>query len=157
MTAYQAVCAALSEVAFDMSDAVIFTIASTTFAVRDALRAIFDHPTVAQLPDDARSSTELVLAEAMNNIVEHAYDREDGKIEVRLRLSEQRLYCDILDEGAPMPDETLPVGAAQAIGATLDLPEGGYGWYLIRTLTEELAYKRIGARNHLSFQLNIEQ
>ena len=149
--------AAQSKVAFDMSDVVVFTIASRSFAVRDALRTLFDHPALMHLPGDARSSAELVLAEALNNIVEHAYDRDDGKIELRLRLSAERLYCDVLDDGAAMPEETLPAGNAPTIGKTQDLPEGGYGWFLIRSLTDDLAYKRIGARNHLSFQLNIEQ
>ena len=56
-----------------------------------------------------------------------------------------------------MPDHTLPMGLPQPIGVDKDLPEGGFGWFLIRSLTENLTYRRIDARNHLSFQLIIEQ
>ena len=34
-----------------------------------------------------------------------------------------------------------------------DLPEGGFGWFLIRELTHDLTYRRDGSRNHLSFRM----
>lgn len=114
-------------------------------------------PALAHIADDNRSNAEVVLAEALNNIVEHAYDCENGQIEVRLRPSLGLLHCNIFDAGAPMPNDELPAGLAQPIGPGHTLPEGGFGWFLIRTLTTHLNYRRIDARNHLSFQLNIEQ
>jgi serine/threonine-protein kinase RsbW len=93
----------------------------------------------------------------LNNIVEHAYDRDDGQIELRLQWLPGRLVCELLDAGLPMPDCTLPEGRAQSVADDQALPEGGFGWFLIRQLTEKLLYQRIGARNHLSFQLNVEQ
>jgi serine/threonine-protein kinase RsbW len=135
----------------------IFVIASTALAVRQGLRDILCHPIMAQLSADARGSAEVVLAEALNNIVEHAYDRVDGQIDLHLKLQSGRLMCDICDDGVPMPNCELPTGLAQTIGADDDLPEGGFGWFLIRSMTDDLAYRRIDARNHLSFQLNVEQ
>lgn len=134
-----------------------FVLVSTAGAVRAALGDIVRHPVVAKLPEDARGSAELVLAEALNNIVEHAYDQDDGKIELRLYRMPGTLLCDVFDTGAPMPNCEMPQGLAQSVDQTGDLPEGGFGWFLIRTLTQNLKYRRIGARNHLSFQLNIEQ
>ena len=150
-------CQARSDMALDACCDAVFQIASTPIAVRDALREILDHPVLAQLPEDARGTAELVLAEALNNIVEHAYDRDDGPIGLRLQRQPTRLICDVFDAGAPMPNSELPKGLAQPVGPNQDLPEGGYGWFLIRALTENLVYRRIAARNHLSFQLNIEQ
>lgn len=135
----------------------VFQITSTAQAVRLALRDVLGHPVMSGLSDDARGTAQLVLAEALNNIVEHAYDRDDGQIDVRLHHSFGRLSCDIVDAGLPMPAGELPAGLAQTIGKDDDFPEGGFGWFLIRTLTEDLTYRRIDARNHLSFKLNIEQ
>lgn len=138
-------------------DGAVFLVASTPLAVRLALRDVLDHPILSGLSKDAIGTAELVLAEALINIVEHAYDRDDGQIEVRLYQSSGKLTCDVYDAGRPMPDGALPAGLAQIIGKDADLPEGGFGWFLIRTLTQNLMYRRIDARNHLSFQLNIEQ
>lgn len=135
----------------------VFAIDSTPLMVRSALRDIAAHPFIAELPESARSSVELVLAEVLNNIVEHAYDRDDGKIDLRLRMAPEGIICDVFDNGIAMPDGELPDGLAPVIGAHQDLAEGGFGWFLIRTLTENLVYRRIDACNHLSFQLNIEQ
>lgn len=135
----------------------VFHIASSPLAVRIGLRQVLDHSIMFGLTADARGTAELVLAEALNNIVEHAYDRDDGQIELRLTQMGGRLSCDVLDAGLPMPNGELPAGLAQVIGKDVDLAEGGFGWFLIRTLTEDLMYRRIDARNHLSFKLKIEQ
>ena len=142
---------------FDMADSGLFTLLSTPGAVRATLGEIGRHPVMSKLPQDARGSAEVVLAEALNNIVEHAYDHAGGKIELRLHRVRGMLLCDVFDTGAPMPNCEIPTGLAQSVDQTEDLPEGGFGWFLIRALTENLQYRRIGARNHLSFQLNIEQ
>ena len=55
-----------------------------------------------------------------------------------------------------MPGGDLP-GARQAtIVDVADLPEGGFGWYLIRTLTQELTYLRDGERNLLSMCIDVD-
>ena len=150
-------CPAWSDMPFDASGDASFVIASTPMLVRKALREILRHPVMAHLSAVGRSTAEIVLAEALNNIVEHAYDGAIDQIDLRLQLRSGRLLCDIFDRGAPMPNSELPTGLAQRIEPGNDLPEGGFGWFLIRALTENLAYRRIDARNHLSFQLNIEQ
>ncbi len=153
MTASRSACKRLADLTQDAT----FQIASSPVAVRDALRDISDHPVMAHLTDDARGTADLVLAEALNNIVEHAYDRDDGRIELHLKRLPGRLQCDVLDNGIAMPNNQLPEGKLQDVNCPDDLPEGGFGWFLIRHLTENLNYRRIDACNHLSFQLIIEQ
>lgn len=141
----------------DPNQDAIIQIASTPIAVRGALRDIMVHPAMTLLSDEMRGNADLVLAEVLNNIVEHAYDRDDGLIELRLKWLPGRLFCDFRDTGLPMPNCGLPDGLAQSVEDDQSLPEGGFGWFLIRELTENLIYERIGACNHLSFQLNVEQ
>ena len=142
---------------FDASTDAVFVIASTPLLVRQALCDILRHPVLAQLSVEVRGNAEVVLAEALNNIVEHAYAKSDGHIDLRLQRRPDRVLCDIVDHGALMPGGALPAGLSQPIGVDKDLPEGGFGWFLIRSLTENLVYQRIDARNHLSFQFIIEQ
>jgi serine/threonine-protein kinase RsbW len=126
-------------------------------AVRDGLRALFDTILLRSLPEDGRGTAEIVLAEALNNIVEHAYARHSGDIEITLRLRGPDLVCNILDSGLPMPRETLPEGRLVPLADTDDLPEGGFGWFLIRTLSHDLDYRRVDGRNLLSFRLITNQ
>ena len=133
------------------------TIPADPLAVREGLRVLFDTALLRSLADDDRGTAEIVLAEALNNIVEHAYARHSGDIEITLLLHQNALICRIIDAGLPMPNELLPAGHLAAFELTDDLPEGGFGWFLIRSLTENLAYKRSDARNYLSFQLKLEQ
>ena len=126
-------------------------------AVREGLRALFDTILLRSLPEDGRGTAEIVLAEALNNIVEHAYACAPGDIEITLDLRGQDLVCRILDSGLPMPDETLPEGRLHSLARTEELPEGGFGWFLIRTLSRDLDYRRVGGRNLLSFRLDTKQ
>jgi serine/threonine-protein kinase RsbW len=130
---------------------------SDPVAVREALRILFDGRPLSRLPDDARCRAEIALAEALNNVVEHAYDRAPGRISVTVLLSGGMLTCTIVDRGNPMPDGALPHGHLPEIVPGGDLPEGGFGWHLIRALSHDLAYARVEGRNELSFRLDAEQ
>src|SRR5690554_6262882 len=56
-----------------------------------------------QLTGDSAASTELVLAEVLNNIVEHAYADRPGPVRLDLMIRGDILCCTIQDRGAPMP------------------------------------------------------
>lgn len=102
---------------------------------------------------DACGQVEIVLAEAMNNVIEHAFATlSHGVIELSIVHAGGRLQIEIMDDGLPMPDETLPEGRVQDLDVAREaLPEGGFGWFLIRELAEDLDYSRGGNRNRLSF------
>jgi serine/threonine-protein kinase RsbW len=129
-------------------------IPSDPLSVRHGLKSLFESLLLRQLDDEDRGKAEIVLAEALNNIVEHAYAGGDGQIELTIRVNGQGLNIRIVDHGVPMPDNSLPSGI---LGDPADLPEGGFGWYLIRTLSEDLAYHRLEGRNLLTFRLTTEQ
>jgi serine/threonine-protein kinase RsbW len=126
-----------------------------SLSVRDGLATLFAAPPLCDLTQDARGTAELVLGEVLNNIVEHAYATNTGPIEVCVSLHNGSLACCIADGGIAMPGGAAPPGQLPAglAGRIEDLPEGGFGWFLIRTLTSDLTYHRQDGRNRLSFTL----
>ena len=134
-----------------------FVIPSDPLAVRQALGALFDRLMAGSITEEARVTAQIVLAEALNNIVEHAYAQSKGDIEVSIEICPGGLTCRIMDAGLPMPGGELPAGQLATLAPEDDLPEGGYGWYLIRTLSQDLNYRREGERNLLTFRISTQQ
>lgn len=120
-------------------------------AVREALVRLTTSAPISDLSPDHRATAELVLAEVLNNVAEHAYagcaGPVPGAVSVSLWLTGTGLSCLVVDSGHPMPGGTLPGGRLPET----ELPEGGFGWHLIRSLTKGLDYARVGGQNRLSF------
>lgn len=123
-------------------------------SVRDGLRQAFAAEPLLSLSEDDRGTAEIVLAEVLNNVVEHACAAGSGPILLALSLDGGLLHCRVEDEGAAMPGGTLPAGRPRDPAA---LPEGGFGWHLIRVLCRDLRYERAGGRNCLRFSLPAER
>jgi serine/threonine-protein kinase RsbW len=130
---------------------------ATPEAVRVTLGDLCHALSPLALPPEETATIELVLAEVLNNIVEHAYrGASDGSVEVAVTASAEGLHVWLCDEGSPMPGGHLPLGAYSGPGSSAaGVPEGGYGWFLIRALTRDLAYTRLDGRNLLSFRLDL--
>lgn len=127
-------------------------------AARTALEALFSKLAPLELDSEDTGRIELVLAEVLNNISEHAYPDggPQGPITLDCRLQKGALYFNTTDQGRPMPAGELPTGAPANLNVDLeDLPEGGFGWFLIRDMTEEIAYNRTGSQNQLSFAIKL--
>lgn len=130
---------------------------SSPMGVREALRSTLQGLRHLNLTDDATSRVELVLAEVMNNIVEHAYsDGAEGMIELHVTYDKNVLKCVALDDGRSLPGGVMPDPAPPSPAPRLaDEKESGFGWYLIRELSNELVYARVDDRNRLSFRLDL--
>ena len=137
---------------------------------RTAFRATFDNVRLAienamstlqplGLSAEEASSVEIVLAEALNNVVEHAYPRgQTGDVKLVLRHGRAGLLIEIRDNGKPMPNGRTPDGEHPADSAVQDsTPEGGYGWFLIRNLARDMVYDRENGENFLIFRMPIGQ
>jgi len=123
-------------------------------AVRGALRAAVAR-FAPSISDDEAGALELVLAEVMNNIVEHSYaGGGNGTISLSIVRDRRGLSCSLSDDGVPLPEGCLarPKLPETAV-LTEHLPEGGFGWYLIHDLTRDLGYRREGGQNLLAFRL----
>ncbi|WP_298859406.1 ATP-binding protein [uncultured Sulfitobacter sp.] len=130
----------------------------TENAVRDGLAQAMACLAPLHLNTDDAGTVELVLAEALNNVVEHALAStpELTAIEIRGSHGADGLHITVIDCGAPMPDGTAPLAKTPNLDVeTHDMPEGGFGWYLIHTLATDVKYSRVGAANHLSLQLPV--
>lgn len=103
----------------------------------------------------ADTAWELVLAEVLNNITEHAYASHAGTgvIRTELQFTETRMTARIRDTGHPMPQNRLPDGTDMP--QPEDHPEGGFGWGLIHMLTDEIVYRRAQGENCLDLTLRL--
>ncbi len=123
-------------------------------AVRDSLAQMLAAQPLRDLSPDGRGTAELVLAEVLNNIAEHSYPVAPGPVSVTLTPVDGGTQCLVVDQGVPMPGGHLPEGHLPSADTALeDLPEGGFGWHLIYSLTQDMAYVRIHGSNRLSFLL----
>ena len=130
---------------------------SDAMEVRHALEELLDQLGPLQMAEEELGSVELVVAEALNNIVEHAYlGRDDGRIELNWVLSGNGLHIRITDNGVPMPEGRIPLHPDQSPKDHAALvPEGCFGWFLIGGLAHNIVYRRDRGRNVLSFRLAV--
>ncbi len=109
------------------------------------------------LPSHRAGDIQLVLAEALNNVVEHAYENTGrGAIMVLCELGPETLDIGIVDRGKPLPGEVLPAAEFPDLAGPLNgLPEGGFGWCLIHELTSYVQYRRENETNFLTFGFHV--
>lgn len=121
------------------------------WAIRNALKDVEDFLTGHGVARSEIEDITLVLAEAMTNIARHAYSEAKGDIRLTLRLNKRRMQCEIADTGCAFD----PSGLGQTAPEPTVFSEGGYGWFIIRSLSDGLSYTRKNGRNNLSFSLPV--
>lgn len=128
---------------------------SDLLTVRKTLGQVRSQASSMQLDPDDQGNIEIVLAEILNNISEHACaGRTDGVIELSLQKSGQLMLIETRDNGREMPQGRLPSGQALDTSvATEQLPEGGFGWFLIFEMSKSVRYWRDADHNHLAVSL----
>lgn len=101
-----------------------------------------------------RSDVTIAMGEVLNNVAEHACAGLSGAcVTLRGGLTGHELWIEICDPGRPFPDGCLPAGQAVNLSLPVDaLPEGGFGWFLIRNLTSGLDYRRQDGLNRLTLR-----
>lgn len=134
------------------------SITSSEIAVREALEQFLAELQPLELDVEEAGTVELVLAEVLNNIVEHAYPdpASAGRISISCVHHPDGLHLQVTDQGMPMPNGQAPLGQKVSLDVDLeDLPEGGFGWFLIQDLAKDVLYKRVGGENQLSIRLAV--
>lgn len=135
------------------SDEIRFTIASSPHSVAMVSAAVGAVCRTRRIPD--AGLIELAIAEALNNIVEHAYEgRDDEMIEVTMRFEPDAVRFSIVDGGVVKTAELARMMSDAAppdfdVNDRTTLPEGGMGLALIRSVMHEVDVTRGDNRNRL--------
>ena len=90
----------------------------------------------------------LVLEELTLNI--NNYGGNDGirQIEITLNSETDRLIIEVIDDGSPF-DPTIDAALPDTNAPIEDRPVGGLGLHLVRTMMDEMQYKREQGKNHV--------
>ncbi|NES17507.1 MAG: anti-sigma regulatory factor [Symploca sp. SIO3E6] len=80
----------------------------------------------------------LALAEGFSNAVRHAHQElpSETTIEIELAIQDNLIEIRIWDQGKPFDPNTIKEPAPGT------LCEGGYGWFLLRRLSDKVVYQR---------------
>jgi anti-sigma regulatory factor (Ser/Thr protein kinase) len=110
------------------------SLASRVEEIDGARRWVTERIRAAGFGDDDVWALELALTEALANVIHHAYGGDPGqRIELELRVGEERAEVTIRDYGAPFDPHAYEP-------EPLDTPRsGGYGVHLIREVLDEVA------------------
>ena len=101
-------------------------------------------------PEGKITDVQIVLAEALNNIIEHGYECENtGTVEIVLKVSKDRIWVQLIDNGVEFTPPAVSETPLKDIGDTDSLPEGGFGWFLIKSITSSYEFYRKPDRNVL--------
>jgi anti-sigma regulatory factor (Ser/Thr protein kinase) len=104
----------------------------------------------ADIPAEELEKLDLVLEEILMNIARYAYLPKNGAAEVAFAPDGPgKLNVEISDWGnAFNPLDVEPPDFSRGLA---DRPIGGLGVFLVRSLVNDIAYRRDGDRNVLSF------
>lgn len=122
-------------------------------SLHDLLTFITDEAERKGFSADARQRIELVAEEALVNVFVHGYTPQHrGQVEVRcLDSDDSLLTIEISDTGVSFNPLSLADPDLQPDLTTRKI--GGMGVFLIRNMTDEVAYRRAGDRNILTMTI----
>lgn len=107
-----------------------------------------------RLPDQVSQALGLALDEIVTNIISYGYDDQaEHQIHLRLSMQAGEVTVDVEDDGRPFnplekatPDVTAPLE---------ERAEGGLGIHLVRTMLDNVEYRRQDGKNRLSLRKRI--
>lgn len=142
-----------------MVDSFACSFLATELDARIGVGSVVERLRSMGLPEARAGDVQIALAEAVNNVVEHAYaDAPPGDVSIGYRLDAKQLWISIRDAGLPLPNKNLTAGQPVDLSVPLeDMPEGGFGWFLIRELTSDIQYQRDNGSNRLSLCFDISK
>jgi serine/threonine-protein kinase RsbW len=139
-----------------VSSALSLSLAPAPSALVEVAAAVEGFCEAEAVPPRQSYALSLAFEELLTNVVNHGYagrDTAGERMTVELRREGTRVLARIEDGGVAF-DPT----AAPDVDLDLDLEErriGGLGVHLVRTLVDELAYRRQDGRNVITFSLSL--
>ncbi len=93
---------------------------------------------------------ELGVIEALNNVVEHAYEfQPDSTVRIQLAFSPDQLQIVIRDAGKPRPGN-LSHNLMFDNDVMDSWPEGGMGLFIMHEVMDNVSYERVDGENFLT-------
>jgi serine/threonine-protein kinase RsbW len=118
--------------------------------IANLLRDIRSWMEQINLPNGIITNVQIALGEALNNIIEHGFQESDcGTIELEIKAHKTNTVITLTDNGmefVPPDNICTPVHDISDID---NLPEGGFGWFLINEITSSYSFSRVCNQNQL--------
>lgn len=109
-----------------------------------------------QLPAAVSFNLNLVLEEAVTNIIQYAYQDKDGKtITVSAEYDPSGITLKLTDSGVAFDPTAVP--DADTSLSLNERPVGGLGIFLIRQIMDSVLYSRESGHNILTLRKDISQ
>ena len=100
-------------------------------------------------PTDTVYLIDLALEELTLNTMNHGHDGGIHEIEIALKSEPDAITIEITDDGRPF--DPLSDAPEPDVGAAMeDRAIGGLGIHLVRTMMDEMSYRREGNKNHIT-------
>ncbi|WP_338550102.1 ATP-binding protein [Roseovarius phycicola] len=130
---------------------ITLTVKAQKSAVSKSLQTLRTGLANGGIEEETLGRVEIALAEVLNNITEHGH-AEAGidTVSLSARISDQDIRVDIRDSGAVVPEACLnSAHLPDSSGPLHSLPEGGFGWFLIHSMVDDLRYSEKDGENQL--------
>jgi anti-sigma regulatory factor (Ser/Thr protein kinase) len=102
-----------------------------------------------QVPEAAIGQLNLALDEALTNTIAYAWPAGgDHQMTLTLRVDEGAVVAEVSDDGVAF--DPLKVPPPDLTADLESRPIGGLGVHFVKTLMDEVAYRRVGDRNVLT-------
>jgi serine/threonine-protein kinase RsbW len=149
----------LTDANMDMTKVLSQSFRATELEARTSVNAVVQGLCALGLQRAKSDDIQIALAEAINNVVEHAYpDDPTGLISIQCRMNAQRVDIEVHDAGVPFANGRPPRGANPNLSGPVEhLPEGGFGWLLIRSLAQDIFYDRHCGANALTLRFELTE
>ena len=99
-------------------------------------------------PPDIEFQVDLVLEELVLNVVNHGSGGGVGEIAIELLSDAEAVTIEIIDDGKPF-DPLTDAPDPDTESSIEDRAVGGLGIHLVRTMMDEVSYRREENRNHM--------
>lgn len=114
-----------------------YTITNDFSQVSKLTEALHSFCEESQLDDRLSGQLELILVEAINNVIEHAYtEGEEHSIYTSFKDNDSEIVMTITDSGNPVP--SFVINNTGDMPDPEGLPDGGWGLALIQSLADRI-------------------
>ncbi len=98
---------------------------------------------------------QLVIEEMVLNVMNHSRATDPVVMTLTSRRSDAQF--EIIDRGVPFDPTEVPTPPEHDASSLEDMPIGGLGIHLVRSMVREMRYCRVGEANHLTLVMDLPE